>query len=284
MMDESPAIDIRVLTHSDIAAGMRLKELARWNQTEEDWNRLLRLEPAGCFCATINGEVVGTVTTTTYDHDLAWIGMVLVHPDYRRQGIGKRLMHAALAYLGQAGIATVKLDATPEGRPVYEAIGFKVESRIERWQGIAETVGTPNCTPISGSAPADMLKLDRTAFVSDRSKLIETLIEDAIGTALTTVDGSLQGYAIAREGSNATYIGPLVARDGLQAEQLLDCLFQDLTGEQVYIDVNTKFDNATGILSRRGLNKQREFDRMVYGKHAGSTSRLVFAIAGPELG
>jgi ribosomal protein S18 acetylase RimI-like enzyme len=111
---------VRMGGESDIPAALRLKELAGWNQTESDWRRLLRLQPSGCFCATIEGNVVGTTTTTSYGRELAWIGMVLVDPEFRRLGIATKLMHTALDHLRDLGVATVKLDATPEGRPVYE--------------------------------------------------------------------------------------------------------------------------------------------------------------------
>src|SRR3712207_5358548 len=98
-MKEEAQIKIRLLTENDVPAAMRLKELANWNQTERDWRRLLELEPHGCFAACIENRIVATTTTTTYGTDLAWIGMVLVDPQYRRRGIATRLMHTALDYL-----------------------------------------------------------------------------------------------------------------------------------------------------------------------------------------
>jgi predicted N-acetyltransferase YhbS len=132
-------IEVRLLVESDIPAALRLKELAQWNQTEKDWLRLLRLEPNGCFCATIDGEVVATATTTTYRPELAWIGMVLVDPKRRQLGIATRVMKVALEYLAKPGVPTVKLDATPLGCSLYRKLGFKDESLIERWEGIAGT-------------------------------------------------------------------------------------------------------------------------------------------------
>ena len=285
-MVENSAIEIRLLKHSDIAAGLRLNALARWNQIEPDWERLVRLEPDGCFSATSNGKVVGTTTTTTYGPELAWIGMVLVDPEYRRRGIAKCLMQAALEYLRQTEVATVKLDATQDGRPLYEGMGFRIESRVERWQGIARAGGRSNCTTFSGSVLADLLALDRAAFSVDRSRLIEMLIADACVTPLmiTGVDGSSAGYALARRGRNAVYVGPLIARTAQQAERLLDGLLEQLAGNEVYIDLNMEFENGVEILARRGFAKQRDLDRMFYGKETSPTSRLVFAIAGPELG
>src|SRR5918912_792043 len=90
------AIEIRPLKHSDLGAALLLTQQAHWNQTESDWLRLLKLEPHGCFVACSDPRVIGTITTVTYRTELAWIGMVLVDPDFRRRGIGTRLMHTAL--------------------------------------------------------------------------------------------------------------------------------------------------------------------------------------------
>ncbi|HZN10525.1 MAG TPA: GNAT family N-acetyltransferase, partial [Blastocatellia bacterium] len=111
-MSTDQTIEIRPLAERDIEAAMRLKELAGWNQTEADWRRLLGLAPGGCFAAWADGRLVATTTTTAYGQELAWIGMVLVDPEYRRRGIATALMRAALDHLQGAGVATIKLDAT----------------------------------------------------------------------------------------------------------------------------------------------------------------------------
>src|SRR2546430_17561255 len=121
-------IEVRLLQESDIPAALRLKQWAQWNQTENDWRRLLRLEPDGCFCATIDGEVVATTTTTTYCSELGWIGMVLVDPKRRQLGIATKLINGALEYLAKRGVRTVKLDATPAGCSLYVKLGFTNES------------------------------------------------------------------------------------------------------------------------------------------------------------
>src|SRR5215475_4319142 len=127
-------IRLRRLQQSDLPAADELRQLAGWNQRPKDWRRLLSLEPDGCFVAVHNGSVVGTVTTTTYGLALAWIGMMLVHPDQRRKGVGTRLMRHAIEYLRGRGIECIKLDATPAGRPVYEKLGFISEWTLTRCQ------------------------------------------------------------------------------------------------------------------------------------------------------
>ena len=130
---------LRQMTEGDLPAADELRRLAGWNQTLEDWRRLLWLEPRGCFVAVQNGEVVGTVTTTTHGQAVAWIGMMLVHEAHQRRGIGTRLMRQALEYLQGRGVECVKLDATPAGRPLYEKLGFVSQWTLTRCRRLAAT-------------------------------------------------------------------------------------------------------------------------------------------------
>src|SRR5690349_4704328 len=173
------SLEIRLLVESDIPSAMQLKEAAGWNQTEADWRRLLRLEPNGCFGAIKDGRLVAT-TTTTIHGELAWIGMVLVEPQHRRQGIAAELLKVALDYLKDK-VDTIKLDARSLGQPVYEKSGFEVESEVERWSGTAPARSGETEPPalLDDDTVRDLLNLDRLAFGADRSRLIETLIAEA---------------------------------------------------------------------------------------------------------
>src|SRR5262245_43062166 len=107
------------LTYEDVAAAFELSEAAGWNQTQQDWRRLLALEPEGCFGCECDGRLVATSTLLCHGPELAWLGMVLTHPDYRRRGFAAQLVEAALVLAQRRGIASVKLDATDQGRPLY---------------------------------------------------------------------------------------------------------------------------------------------------------------------
>jgi len=276
--------EIRLLFESDIPAAMRLKEAAGWNQTEADWRRLLSLAPNGCFAAVSNGRLVGTTTTTVYD-ELAWIGMVLVDPQHRRQGIAAQLMNVALDYLKDK-VETIKLDATALGQPVYETFGFTVESQVERWAGTANSTRHETPAVMNDETVRELLNLDRLAFNADRSKLIERLIDEACvaPVLISAAHGALSGYALARSGTRKTYVGPVVANDPRVIETLLDQMLSQLAGRDVYIDINKECIDDTRLLSDRGFIKERDLIRMVKGGPTQKTSPLVVAIAGPEVG
>lgn len=278
--------EVRLLRESDISAALRLKELAQWNQTENDWLRLLRLEPNGCFCATMDGDVVGTTTTTTYRPELAWIGMVLVDPERRQLGIATKLMNVAMEYLSKTEVTTIKLDATGVGFPLYQKLGFKEESLIERWEGVAGPESVAG-SPLDTEARRQALVLDREEFGADRSKLVEMLIDDYYikPPIAKNLDGRLTGYGLARHGTAAVYVGPLLATEREGAATLLDGLLSQMPGQRVYIDLNTEFDGGRRLLADRGFVKQRDLIRMSYGKESkAGSSPSIFAIAGPEVG
>src|SRR5438046_10513397 len=93
------SLRLRLLTLADLPFADSVRALACWNQTLDDWQRFLATEPGGCFLAEWNGAPAGTATTTVYGPDLAWIGMMLVHPEYRRRGIGRALLQRCIEHL-----------------------------------------------------------------------------------------------------------------------------------------------------------------------------------------
>ena len=124
---------VRTLTSKDIPSAMELSKAAKWNQTPADWLRVLQLAGEGFRCVEAAGKIVATASLLPYGTRLAWIGMVLTRPEYRWQGFARELMEDLIARAEGDKIRTLKLDATDEGRPLYEKLGFVVEETVERW-------------------------------------------------------------------------------------------------------------------------------------------------------
>jgi GNAT superfamily N-acetyltransferase len=282
----------------DIPEGMRLKAIAGWNQTEADWRLFLSLNPAGCFVAEDRGRIAGTVTTTDYGEAIAWIGMVLVDPDFRRQGIATRLTLRAIESVTPG--CTIKLDATPLGQQVYEPLGFQTESTLYRLTiGAApslELTPQPNPTPeaevaqtISALAVSDLAmvgELDRLTFGADRLGLLSIWATAQPQTAWQChYRGALRGYCLGRPGTNFYQLGPLVAETPAEAIALAGAALGQVAGQPVVIDAPAAQTAFLAWLAGLGFERQRSFARMVYGQnhHPGQPEK-VFAAAGPEFG
>jgi hypothetical protein len=91
---------LRVMTKTDVPAGLRLNELARWNQTADDWHRFMEASPAGCFVAEESAKVCGTrqrFLTRTDLRGLVW-SWLIPHIDSKELELG--------SYEGASSIST----------------------------------------------------------------------------------------------------------------------------------------------------------------------------------
>lgn len=55
----------------------------------------------------------------------AFVSSMFTEPEYRRQGIGGRLLKEALAFSRSKGITHATLHASQSGKSLYESFGFK---------------------------------------------------------------------------------------------------------------------------------------------------------------
>jgi GNAT superfamily N-acetyltransferase len=59
------------------------------------------------------------------DSRRAYIANIYTKPNYRSQGIARRIMNAILDWCRSKGFKGVALHASPFGRPLYESLGFE---------------------------------------------------------------------------------------------------------------------------------------------------------------
>src|SRR5262245_42921447 len=200
---------------------------AGWNQVAADWRIFLDL---GTVYAVRNsaGRVIATAATLPYGGRFAWISMVLVAGDYRRQGLASRLMNRCIADLTGAGLVPV-LDATPAGRSVYLALGFedawgyqRLTRRGTRGGPLAAPPEGVRIQPSDDAVYQDLCGYDATVFGADRTGVLARLRGRVPGADLVAVrEGRVCGVLLGRDGRTSTQLGPLVAEDAVIAQALL---------------------------------------------------------------
>jgi ribosomal protein S18 acetylase RimI-like enzyme len=267
---------VRRLCLSDLDGALRLTRAASWNQLAADWERLLFLEPEGCFVLECNGQVAASTTVLCYGKELAWVGMVLTAPEFRRRGFAEALIVHALEFAESRKIAELKLDATDSGIELYRKYGFVDECEIERWH---RNPGPVEPTEVSGYSPDPAY--DQINFGADRTHLLRELAKSGAASIFG------EGYAMGRPGFSAAYFGPCVAKSGAVARRLLRWFLADHSEERVFWDLFPANKEAVRIAEEFGFSPVRRLTRMVLsgaGAHRISNSPEVFAIAGFELG
>ncbi|NUQ63126.1 MAG: GNAT family N-acetyltransferase [Pirellulales bacterium] len=278
-------IRIRTMSEADLPLGMRLKAQAGWNQTEADWRRVLQLEPEGCFVAEYHGEPVGTTAAVTFGR-VAWIMMVLVDEAVRGRGIGTRLMQHAIDYLAARAVPTIRLDATPLGRPVYERLGFQAEYQLARFQhnGLKRQAD-PDRLPATAEQLDAICALDQRATGADRSRLIRRLYhEQPSAFAVASRGESVAGYRAFRTGAHATQIGPAVAASAEIGQALLDGTIAQLGPVPMFVDIPLENRPAVEWANEGGFTLQRHLTRMWKGERVEDRPAELWASFGPEKG
>jgi GNAT superfamily N-acetyltransferase len=280
-------LSIRKMMRRDIPEAMRLKTIAGWNQTEATWEYMLDASPDGCFVMVHQGRVVATVTTCRHGSRLGWIGMMLVDPTFRRMGIATRLMNRALEALRDC--AVVKLDATAEGKKVYEQMGFADQHALARLcVRTLLPVGASSAAvePVrEGDLPA-IMEMDGRLFGADRSSVLRAFWKSWPHlSGQRTRGGAIEAYCFGREGSDFCQIGPVAAESAEAAIELTRGVLAPLRGRAVLVDVPEGHPEFREFLATLGFVEQRSLMRMARGADACPDDRArIFAAAGPELG
>ena len=279
---------LRRLYAEDLAAADQLRADLGWNQTILDWQRLLALSPEGCFVAEQNARIVGTCTTIVYGKALAWIGMMMIHPASRGQGIGKALLQHVVDHLRQSGVGCIKLDATPMGQPLYARIGFVPEWTLTRLEHQGSPLGV-EAPQYSIHPPAEehwqaILALDTQACGVHRGPLLRSLAADSRRVLVYESRGSILGFGMLRRGARADYLGPMAARPGI-GEQLAQCMLSGHDDQPIFWDIPDLNKPASDLAQRLGFILHRPLTRMYVGTNlVPSDPYGQWAIADPATG
>jgi hypothetical protein len=264
---------------------MRLKERVGWNQLEADWQRLIELDPGGDFVAEFDGTAVGTVTTCRFG-PVAWVAMMVVDERFRSRGIGRALMVQALSVLDSRGVVSVRLDATPLGRPLYESLGFTLETTFTRFQGSFLPAEPGPGLPVvhKDGVLEPICALDRSVTGTDRTQLLRRLAAEHPQSLAIVSDGAgVAGFLMSRPGAHARQIGPCITHPE-SGPLLFDEARRRYAGEPVFIDIPVDNTRATPQAAALGLTAGRQLMRMGRGPRIVEDLDRLWASAGPEKG
>jgi len=282
-------VKLRKMSLSDMDSLMNLKDAEGWNQLEKDWALLISYRESVNLVAVLDNHIVGCITAINYDNTVAWIGMMLVDRDYRGRGISKLLLVETIDKLNKC--RSIKLDATPAGRPVYLKLGFIDEYTLYRMTN--PTVSKISLDDESYKAeqlkPADIpevVAFDKQVFGADRTELIKHLYESYPEIAwIIKKNNSVAGFCLGRRGQKYMQIGPVYASSSNGVKALIQSATNQLTGQAVVVDICADKSEIKGWLEACGFISQRPFERMYLKNNPfPGIIESQYLISGPELG
>jgi ribosomal protein S18 acetylase RimI-like enzyme len=260
-------ISIRTMSDADLETADDI--LGSAFQRAESWlpelRLFCRLQPDGIFLASRDGIPVGMVASIIYSN-YAHVGLMGIHQDFQRQGLGLALMEHLLAWLEEQKVRLIKLDASPSGQSLYEKLGFVPRDEVYVFQqraGRSDRQHPRGIHLITTQYFEPVTALDTQAFGADRSQLLQALLETYPMRAYRTMNeqGQVNGYLIAQ----TKRVGPWVMNESSDAERLLlAALSLPFKGP---VSVITPADNfeAVSLLKRSGFQIVRVNRHMSYG-------------------
>ena len=278
------------LRASELRDADALVREAGWNQIAADWNIFRKLGSAYAV-RNSDGRVIATAATLPHGGRFAWISMVLVNAEYRRQGLARRLLRRCIDDLTAAGLVPV-LDATPDGREVYRGLGFQDSWGYHRLASPAPAhdlhavePADVEIHPIDDAAWNSICAYDAIAFGTSRADMLSMLRGRLPQAELyATRHGKITGLLMGRDGQRAQHLGPLIAEDDATAIALLQRGLASLN-TPVSIDLADAKGAARAWLEARNFSAQRPLTRMLLNRRERFDDPIrTFAVVGPEFG
>jgi ribosomal protein S18 acetylase RimI-like enzyme len=257
-------VSVRRLKADDLEAAQALSREFQWPHRVEDWQ--FGLAHGQGVAAVRDGELVGTALHWQWGKQCATVGLVVVSPRLQGLRVGQHLMHAVMAGLEDR---TVLLHATPEGRGLYERMGFAITGEVRQHQSLAapaQLVALPQgqrLRPLGRNDAPTLVALDARAAGMPRETMLRQLLAEG-ETVVLARGGEALGFSIVRRFGRGHAIGPVVAPDLASAQALIGHWCSRYAGKFLRIDV----DAAGGLpewLEAQGLPRVGTVTTMVRG-------------------
>jgi predicted N-acetyltransferase YhbS len=262
----SDGVALRTMTPADLPAAHALTDEMRWPHRPADWEQALRHGEG--WVAERDGRVVGAGMRFRWGPRHATLGHIVVTAACQGRRIGHRLMMSLLEGLDDH---TLLLNATAEGRGLYERLGFVRVGEVRQHQGVA--LPAPlialdagwRLRPGTGADLPALRALDAAARGMPREALIDELFRDAEATVVLTHLDVPVGFAMLRRFGRGHHIGPVIAPHTEGAKALIAHLSGLNVGRFTRIDI----DFASGLaewIETLGLLRADAVTTMVRGK------------------
>ena len=278
-------MEIRALSLDEVRTVIDWAADEGWNPGVHDAQLFFSADPQGFLGAFIDDQLVGSISAVCYGDDFAFLGLYLVKPELRGQGIGSQLWaHAMQRVEGR----TVGLDGVVDMQSSYARSGFALAYRNIRFGG--QVRGVPPLSDAMVAIGRDDLHriqpLDHATFGADRSAFLADWLSQPEGHSWAYVeDGQIRGFGTVRACREGFKVGPLVADSALVAAEVFNALAKSVgDGGPIYLDVPEPNVAALDLARAVGLSPVFETARMYAKGNPDLDIPLVFGVTSFELG
>jgi len=259
-----------------------------WNPGKDDFDVFWKTDPDGFYGFYFDDQLIAGGTIISYNDEYGFMGLFIVHPDYRGIGIGKKLWHLRKNLLIKRlkNGATIGMDGVIEMQPFYEKGGFHIAFRDERYECVGQNALISNSiSTIQLNDFDNILHYDIKCFGFKRLAFLKNWLNIPNSKSFKYMESSnLKGYAVIRKVHSGYKIGPLFADNTEIAEELFKACLKNAIGKLVYIDIPVINKGAVNLVKKYNAKYIFECARMYYGQNPKTATDKVYGITTFELG
>lgn len=270
------------MTGADLDYAVAMTDAENWGYLRCDFERMIDLQPDGCFVARNSFRRIGIITTSSHG-DYGFLGTLVIDRRLRQRGIGEALFVRAQTFLAEKGTKTIELDGVYPAVTLYRRLGFHDKCLSLRFVRPPAPCATQP-SQLRNVSAEELVRFDRELIGIDRSAILCRFHKD-FGDSLYAIGRDrLSAYAFVRPRANGRLtIGPLMAQDSVEATRLLGTIISRHSDKSLSIGVpEGKPDYVQSLLSEGFLYNQPSL-RMYSGARL-ELERYVYAIIAPEVG
>jgi GNAT superfamily N-acetyltransferase len=280
--------DFRKLSLDQVRELVSWAEKEGWNPGPQDADLFYLADPDGFYGYFLEDELIGGGSLVSYSGEYGFMGLYIMKPEYRSQGIGRTLWNLRKNTLLNRlkPNATIGMDGVVAMQSFYQKGGFALAFRDVRHEKIGEPF--PLAQEIAVITPTDfpvVLEFDKHCFGFHRAEFMKAWLMQPGGQSFKyEKEGQLLGFATLRKVEVGYKIGPLFAQTYSAATALYEACLTAAVGEKVYLDIPLSNPHAVALTTQYQTQAMFECGRMYHGAAPEIPLDQVYGITTFELG
>ena len=259
-----------------------------WNPGINDAEVFWNTDPNGYYGILKDEEIIASGSIVSYNGEFGFMGFFIVKPEYRANGLGRKLWHKRkeLLITRLKKDAPIGMDGVVDMQPFYNKGGFTLSHRDVRMEGVGKKyILSDFVSTVKEDDHDDILSYDKMCFGYDRKIFILNWIEQTnVKCFVYRQEGKMHGFAVLRKAVKGYKIGPLFADNIEVAEDLFKACSNSAGNDLLYLDIPLKNNAASDLAKKYELKECFECGRMYYGSTPELPMEKIFGVTTFELG
>lgn len=281
-------IDLKKLNKSGLRTLIDWASNEGWNPGKNDAEVFWNTDPDGFYGFYYENQLIAGGAIISYNKEYGFMGLFIVHRDFRNKGIGNKLWHFRRDLLINKlnPNAPIGMDGVLAMQSFYNKGGFNIAFRDERYEFKSKTIPfSINVSPINKEDFEKINEYDSIYFGCQRAIFLKNWLQMPESKAIKyTENDRILGYAVIRKAETGYKIGPLFANNQKIAEELFKSCLSIAPNNSVFLDIPTTNQNAVSLVKKYNGKYVFECARMYYGEAPKIVVNNIYGITTFELG